>query len=181
MSVKRVASRYAKSLLELADEKGVLDSVYQDMLLVTQLCQQNRDFALMLRNPIIPNEKKIAILRQVFEEKVHPISLAFFDILARKNRENLLQPIASEFQNQYFAHKGIIRARVVTAVPLDENLKNEFMSKVKQISKKDVDLTEVVDENIIGGYELTIGDLRLDDSVKSKLNQLTLEFQQNRV
>ncbi len=180
MSNFRVASRYAKSLLELAVEKGVLEEVHNDMVSFSKVCDENRDFALMLKNPIIKHDKKRTILTKVFEGKVNAISMAIFDLITKKNRESVLPEIAKEFHTQYNFHKSIQLAKVVTAVPLDKDLKSRVEEIVNQISVFDkVELKEEVNKDIIGGFVLTVGDKQIDDSLKSKLKALELKFSQN--
>lgn len=180
MSEFRAASRYAKSLLELADEKGVLEEVHNDMLEFSELCAENREFVLMLKNPVIKHDKKRAILEQIFKGKVNDLTMAIFDIITRKNREAILPMIAREFHNQYNLLKRVEVAKVTTAVPLSPELRIQIGDLVKKISSKDkVELTEVVDKDIIGGYVLKIGDRQIDDSLRSKLKALELKFSQN--
>lgn len=180
MSEFRIASRYAKSLIDLANEKGILEDVYNDMLLVKKVCVDNRDFALMLKNPIIKHDKKRNILNAVFKGKVNDVTIAILDILTRKNRESVIPSIASEFVNQYNVFKGIEVAQITTTIPLDNTLRAEFEKIVSQISdKKSVQLEEKVDKDLIGGYLLRVGDRQLDDSILSKINELKLKFSQN--
>lgn len=180
MSEFRAASRYAKSLLELADEKGVLEDVHKDMLEFSELCRENREFVLMLKNPVIKHDKKRAILEQIFKGKVNDLTMAIFDIITRKNREAILPMIAREFHNQYNLLKKVEVAKVTTAVPLSAELRTQIEDMVKKISSWDkVELTEVVDKDIIGGYVLKIGDRQIDDSLRSKLKALELKFSQN--
>ena len=180
MSDVRVASRYAKSLLELAVEQGKIEEVHKDMMLLDTVCNQNRDFALVLKNPIIKNDKKKAILEAIFGGKVCDLTMAIFDIITRKNRESVLPAIAIEFHHQYNVYKSIETATITTAVKIDDSLRKSFEKIVKQISdKKEVELEEVVDENIIGGYVLKVGDRQLDDSIKSKIKELELKFSKN--
>ncbi|MEJ0055475.1 MAG: F0F1 ATP synthase subunit delta [Bacteroidota bacterium] len=94
MADLRVASRYVKSLLGLAVEKGAVEAVHNDMLLFSKVCAENRDFTVMLRSPVIRHEKKRAILEKVFAGKVNALTMAIIDILTRKNREPLLPAIA---------------------------------------------------------------------------------------
>lgn len=179
MSEGRVATRYAKSLLDLAAEKKMLEEVNKDMLLFSKVCDQNRDFVLLLKNPIIKHDKKRAILKAVFT-KAHKLTVAIFDIITRKNRESYLPAIAKEFHHQYNHLNKIEEAKVTTAVPLDAGLKKEIESLVAKISAFDkVELTEEVDEDIIGGYVLTVGDQQIDDSIKTKLKALNLKFSHN--
>lgn len=179
MSDIRVASRYAKSLLELAVEQKVLDAVHKDMLSFSKVCEENRDFYLMLKNPIIKHDKKLAILNKVFV-KANKLTLAIFEIITRKNRESILASIAREFDNQYNIYSSIERASVTTAVPLDKDLKKQLEEVVSKISKLDnVELVEKVDADIIGGFILTVGDRQIDDSLKTKLKALNVKFSQN--
>ncbi len=180
MSDVRVASRYAKSLLELADEQGKVEEVHKDMMLLDTTCSQNRDLTVVLKNPIIKNDKKKAILEAIFGGKVSDLTMAIFDIITRKNRASELPAIAGEFHRQYNVYKSIETAKVTTAVKLDEGLRASFEKIVKQISdKKSVELEEIVDEKIIGGYVLTVGDRQLDDSIKSKIKELEIKFSKN--
>ena len=180
MADTRAASRYVKSLLTLAVERNVLEEVHEDMLLFAKVCEENRPFALMLRNPIVKHEKKREILEKIFKGKVNELTMAILDILTRKNREPLLPAIAQEFHTAYNIYKGIGKASITTAVPLDATLRAEFETMVKHISKKDkVELTATVDKDMIGGFILNVGDQQIDASVKNKLKALKVKLSHN--
>ena len=176
MTDSRVASRYAKSLIELAIEKGALENIYQDMRLFAQTCDSNRDFKLMLKNPIVNHGKKKAILYKIFQGKVNESTLAIFDIITRKNREAILPAVAEEFIQQYRQHKNIDKVTVTTSVPLTSALREKLISQIQERTGNKVDLTEKVDPDLIGGFVLQIGDRMMDNSVKSKLKALEYEF-----
>jgi F-type H+-transporting ATPase subunit delta len=176
----RAASRYAKSLLGLAIEKKALDNVHNDMVFFTQVVEENKNFALMLRNPVIPHDKKNEILSRIFKGKVHALTMSFFDIITRKNREPLLPSIAREIHSQYNEYKGISKATVTSATPLDANLRAEFETLVKKYSElKQVELIEKVDPSMIGGFILKVGDRQIDASISNKLKALKVKFSQN--
>ncbi len=78
MSVESVASRYAKSLIELAEERKVVEAVYQDMLFFNQIAKDNRNLMLALKSPVVRHEKKLGILKAVFKDKVNPVSYTIF-------------------------------------------------------------------------------------------------------
>jgi F-type H+-transporting ATPase subunit delta len=146
----------------------------------SKVIEENRPFELMLKNPIIKHEKKRNILEKVFAGRVHPLTMAIFDILTRKNREPLLPAIAREFHTAYNIHKGIGKATITSAVPLDAELRSEFENIVKKLSTTDkVELIEKVDKDIIGGFVLNVGDRQVDASIKNKLKALKVEFSQN--
>ena len=176
----KIAARYAKSLLDLASEKGVLEEVHANMQLFMQIGETNRDFVLMLGNPIINHEKKQNILHKLFDGKIHPVTAAIFEIITRKHREALLPGIAREFHKQYNALKGVEAAEIITPFKLSEELRGRFEQLVKETSKKDkVELKEKIDPELIGGYILRIQDRQIDESLKSKLNRLKVEFSKN--
>jgi F-type H+-transporting ATPase subunit delta len=180
MTDSRAASRYVKSLLQLAVEKNVLDEVHQDMLLFSKVVQENKQFELLLESPIIKHDKKREILQAVFKGKVNDLTFAIFDILTRKNREPLLPAIALQFHTAYNEYKQIGKATVTTAAPLDEALRAEIRAMVQELSKmKSVELTEKIDPTMIGGFVLNVGDRQIDASLKNKLKSLQLKFSHN--
>ena len=180
MADLRVASRYVKSLLGLAVEQGVLEEVNKDMLAFERLCKENRAFTVMLKSPVIRHEKKRTILEKIFKGKVNPLTLAIMDILTRKNREPLLQPIAKEFHNAYNEYKGITKASITTTLPMDKDLRAEIEKIVKKISnKKLVEIEEKVNKELIGGFILNVGDRQIDASIRSKLEKLKIGFSEN--
>lgn len=180
MADSRVASRYVKSLLGLAIEQNAVEAVHSDMLSFSKVCDENRAFTLMLRNPVIKHDKKKEILNQIFKGKAHALTLAIFDIITDKNREPLLPTIAKEFHIAYNDYKGVGEASVITAVPLDAKLRNEIEQIVKKLSdKKQVEIKEKVDADMIGGFVLNVGDRQIDASIKNKLKALKVKFSQN--
>jgi F-type H+-transporting ATPase subunit delta len=180
MAASRAASRYVKSLLGLAVEKNALEEVHNDMVEFAKICDKNRDFTLMLRNPIIRHDKKRDVLEKIFKGKFNPLTMAILNIITEKNREPLLPQIAREFHLAYNVHKGVGQASVTTAVPLDPALRAEFEKIAKTLSEhKNVELKEAVDPEMIGGFVLNVGDRQIDASIKNKLKALKLKFSQN--
>lgn len=177
MAVATVAARYAKSLLDLAKEQGLTETMYKDMLFFKKTVEQSRPLLLMLKNPIVRAEKKSAILKAVFASRVDPVTMAFFEIIAKKNREPIMDAIAQEFINQYDRMKGVDRATVITTIPLTEALRQKFKGIVMETTgSKLVELEEKIDERLIGGYVLRVGDQQIDGSIRSQLNDLRLRF-----
>lgn len=179
MSESQIAERYAKSLIILAQEKNVLDSILADMQLIAASCKGSRDLVLMLRSPIVKFDKKLAILNAIFKSKVHPITSSFFELLAKKQRESLLYPIAIEFINEYNKLKGILTAKLYTSTPIDDTLRAEFGRIVEEKTGLKAEIEEYVKEDLIGGYILRIGDMQIDNSVKTKLNNIKKNFSVN--
>lgn len=180
MNESRVASRYAKALLDLAKEKGVLEEVHKDMGLLVAIADENPQLARVLKNPIVPHAKKRAILESLFKGRVHNMTFSIFDIITNKNREEYLYYIAKGFLHQYRVLKGIQSAEVTTTVTLSDQQRDNFISIVKKVSGKEkVELTENINESIIGGFVLNVGDQQIDQSIRLKLTQLKNNFKDN--
>lgn len=181
MSISRIAVRYAKPLLELAEERKALDAVKADMQAFTELCKANRDFVSMLKSPIISNLKKATILKKVFDGKVDALTSTFFDIVARKNREQYLPEIAKEFVVLYNNKMGYQEATVTTTVALDDKLRKTFETLVTDVTGKQPILNEKIDPELVGGYVLKLGDRQIDESISGQLKDLKLKFQKETI
>ncbi len=167
-----VASRYAKSLLDLAVEKGQLEAVYADMLQVKSVCENSKEFVTFLRSPIINADKKVSTLTAVFEGKLNAITSGFLTIVANKRREAVIPQMAESFVEQYKTQKNILTAIVTSAKGLDETTKQQALALVKAQLNGEVELVEKIDPNIIGGFVLKIGDKQIDKSVARQLSNL---------
>lgn len=179
MTAIKVASRYAKALLELAVERNALDQVLADIKKLATLSKENRGLVLMFESPIVSTDKKGNVLRALFEKDGHQITMNFFEIITRKNRSNMLVATAAEFLKQYNLHMGIQVAEVTTTSPLNAGLRSKFIEVVKEISGKGkVELEEKIDPGLIGGFVLKVDDKVLDDSLSGKLRDLRLGFAQ---
>src|SRR5690606_38040575 len=121
MSYQRVASRYAKSIMELSLEKGRLAEVHTDFQRLTALAASNHELRLVLKNPIVNSEKKLNVLKALFTQ-ADQLTMTFFEIVSRKNREEILLDVAREFENQYNLHMSIQVAEVTTTFPIDDSL-----------------------------------------------------------
>ena len=179
MKGTRAAVRYAKALKELALEQGVLEKVRDDMKLISSVCQNNHDFAVVLDSPIIKTDKKQAILKEIFTGKICKLTELFMNILATKRRESYIEAIAIEFVKQFKEHKKILTAIVTTASGLDESLKKKVMEVIKDGGQSEVELIEKINDKLIGGFTLQVGDKRIDASIAKQLRKLAMSFSEN--
>lgn len=180
MSATRLASRYAKSLIGLAIEKGQLEEVNNDIRSLQQ-AMYNRDFWLLLKSPIINTSKKLSILKKLFDGKLGTITSTFMEIVTKKHREFYLPEIVDEFIKQYQGHKGIVNAKLTTAVAVDRKLLDEIKGIVlKQTGQKEVQLSTAVDKDLLGGFILQFEDKLIDSSIAHKLDKLDKQFTKNK-
>lgn len=176
----RLAARYAKSLIGLANERNQLEAVYNDMVYLNAVCKNSREFVILLKSPVINADKKEAILKTVTANKVTELTDAFNRLLVTKGREEYLPEISHAFIEQYKVQKGIHTITLTTAGPVSEELKQEIVNKVKsQTSMKNIDLRTEVNEELIGGFTLSMGDTLVDASILYDLNKIKAQFMNN--
>lgn len=171
MKSTKVASRYAKALLEIAIEQGKVDSVSGDMQFLAETNRETRDFELLIGSPIVNADKKIAIFEKVFEQ-FETVSMAFIRLITKNGREYLLPAIAESFEAQVKEHKGIVPITLISAAPLDAATRDNLLAKVKEGVSGTFEVTEKIDEDLIGGFVVRLGDMQIDASVSSQLNNL---------
>ncbi|MCP4553355.1 MAG: ATP synthase F1 subunit delta [Bacteroidetes bacterium] len=179
MKQTRIANRYAKALFDLALEQDILESVKPDMDLVASVCEQNKDFRLMLHSPIIYTDKKEKIISLIFEKHFQQISLYFLHLITRKNREAFIEPIAKQFIEQYKEYKNITTAVLSTAVKIDQNINEEVVELLEDQTKGEIELIESVKEELIGGFVLAYKDFQYNASVQKQIKELKKEFDTN--
>ena len=129
MKQSRVTIRYAKALFQLVIEQDTLEKSYNDMVLHDGACTKSKELSLLLKSPIVKTDKKIKILEEIFEKKINKATMSFINIIAKKKREGLLALVASSFIALYKTHNKIETATVISATPLDEELRAEMITK----------------------------------------------------
>lgn len=175
----KVAYRYAKSLLGIAIEQKALENVHNDMQLINLVCSENKDLEMLLKSPIVKSDKKNAILSEIFGKHISKISNTFISIILIKKRESILADIATAFIDLYKTEKNIATASVTTAVKISEQQKTKIIDLLKSQGSTSVDLKEIINPDIIGGMILKVGDKQIDESIKRKLSNLEMEFDNN--
>lgn len=172
MSVTRVASRYAQALLDLATEQNVVDKVNADMVQLSNVCKESKDFANLLSSPIIESKKKNEIFNVLFETKMEKMSVGFMNLIIKNSREDILPEIAEGFINLYKKKNNILDVTVISATELDKATKDQITSKIKASFDGTIEMVEKVDPELIGGFIVRIDDKQIDASIASQLTNL---------
>jgi F-type H+-transporting ATPase subunit delta len=181
MSAFKLASRYSKSLLDLAIEQNQLEQVHHDILYCNQLLSASREFVLLLKSPIVPADKKLSIVQLLLEGKVSALTLSFFGIMIRKGREAYLVDIVKSFNSQYNTKKDITPVKIKSAVQLDEAFVNNVIAKLKKdAGLKNVEVATEINPDLIGGFMVQYEDKMLDSTVAKNLKELRRELSDNK-
>ena len=176
----RLASRYAKSLIDLAIERGQLENVFADMQWLKAVCKSNRDFVNLLKSPVIKADTKKKIVDAVTAGKIGELTAAFTTLLIGKGRESNLPEIITAFIAAYNAHKNIHTIQLTTAHPVSDAMRTAIVEQVKKSAGfQHVELEEKVDADLIGGFVLQVGDKLVDASVAYDLRAIAKQFKNN--
>lgn len=160
-------------MLDLAKENGVVEEVRHDMLQFEEALS-SAEFRNLLKSPIIKGDVKDRIVRRIFTGSWQPITLKFFEVVIRKDREDILDQMAETFFDQYNEYKGITVVKVISAQPLQpevlKNIENKLLKSGK--TRPNIVMNTETDPSLIGGFILEYNNNRYDASVKRKLSSL---------
>lgn len=171
----RAAIRYAKAMYDIAIEENSIYEVFKDMSLIKELYADSLDFKNLLSNfQINSNDKKKAILSLL--ENNNTITEKLIDLLIYNKRVSIIGDIAISFIQLYNKHNDIKEATVITASPINENLKSIILSKINISDPKSISLTNIIDSSIIGGFIIRFDGKEYNASVKQNLNNLKKEL-----
>ncbi|GLU43181.1 ATP synthase F1 subunit delta [Allomuricauda sp. NBRC 101325] len=175
MNQNRAAIRYAKATLEFAVEKKAADAVEKDMREIAATLAENVELQNVLESPIFKAEVKKNTLLEIFKG-ANEITKGLLDTLIGNKRIAMLQDVAYKYIILFEKMKGEEVAYVTTAVPLTAELEKKILAQVTKATGNKVTLENKVDESIIGGFVLRVGDTQYDASIANKLNGLKREF-----
>ena len=179
LTLKSLHGQTAKFVFGLAIDLKKENEVNDDMQLIAATIEESKDLQIMLSSPVIKADQKKATLLAVFAKKINNISEGLIGQLVENKRLALLEEVAKQYSIIYDHYKGTQVARVTSAVPLSDELKEKVPAKVKELVGKKVSLENIVDPSIIGGFILKVGDKQYDASIQGKMNNLRREFEDN--
>ena len=175
MSDSRAALRYAKAILDLAVENKATDALENDMQNIVGTISGSNELREMLASPVINGSSKKEALLAIFTGS-HNITEGTISMLVSNKRVSMLNEVATKYLILNEKLKGRDVAFVTTAVPLTAELEKKILAKVSELTGNKVAIENKIDESIIGGFVLRVGDLQYDASIANKLSNLKREF-----
>jgi F-type H+-transporting ATPase subunit delta len=176
MNQSKISVRYAKALFALAKEDQSFDRLRQDMESLYQCIREIPELQYVIHSPVIKVNEKISLFAELFRDSYDPLTFSFIKLVIEHRREDYLAAIARYFLDLLKADQGIFSARLVTATPLDESLRQSVIRLITKKYNAKVELHEQVDDKIIGGFILRVGDQQIDASISSKLTRIKNEL-----
>ncbi|PDH43404.1 MAG: ATP synthase F1 subunit delta [Flavobacteriales bacterium MED-G15] len=175
MKSGRAALRYAKALLDYSLESQKENNVFEEMQEIQSVMENNPALAQALNNPVLPSKQKRQLMDEIFKER-SKITISLFDLLSQNNREGILEAVAYQYIVLFNKHQGKVSATVTTAVPLDKVLEEQVLQKAAELSPLKIELKNIVDPTIKGGFILRVGDLQYNASVAERMKTLKREL-----
>lgn len=177
MNGSRAAIRYAKAILSFALEQQKEVEVNNDMLLVANTIKDNKELQLLLSSPVLKTELKKSALKEIFASKTSALTISLINLLIDNKRLPILVEVAKKYNVIFDSLKGLEVAKVTTAIPLTEELNQQVLRKVIEITGKQATIESIINPDIIGGFILRVGDIQYDASIANKLQVLKRQFE----
>lgn len=175
MSDSRAALRYAKAIIDLAVENKATEALEKDMQGIVSTIAESNELGEMLTSPVIKAAAKKEALLAIFKG-CHKVTEGTIEMLVDNKRISILNQVATKYLILNEELKGKDIAFVTTAVPLTADLKKKVLAKVSELTGNKVTIENKIDESILGGFVLRVGDLQYDASIANKLSSLKREF-----
>jgi F-type H+-transporting ATPase subunit delta len=172
MNIGLISARFAKALYDYSSSAGEEDIVMGELNLLFDIINNIQELNDSLNSPIVSYESKLNLLITATGGNPSDSCRRFFQMLLNHRREYMIDDICVKYRQVYETEKNILRVRLTTAVPLDNQRTNTLHNKLENATGKKINLTHVVQPDIIGGFVLTTDEKRLDASVKTRLQDI---------
>lgn len=174
---KFVAKNYGDALFELALENDKLEVLIEEIRIIENSLKENKELEQLMNHPNITKIQKAEIIDEIFKDRVSDELTGFFKLIVSKGRYSEITYILEHFSLKVKSYKKIGFAFVSTAIELREEQKKQLEDKLLQITRyKQLEMNYQVDKTLIGGMRIQIGDRIIDNSIKTKLEQMAKQL-----
>ena len=164
-------------MFSLALEEGKLEEIWQEFGKMMETLGDNPDFLPVLCHPEMTQEKKIALLEDVYKESLSKEMMGLLNVLVKKGRIGEIPSIWEYFSEQVEEHLKIGNVTVTTPIPTTDAQRKEIEAKILATSEYETLCMDYkVDESLLGGIVIRIGDRVLDNSIRSKLDAMARQL-----
>ncbi|MEM7165213.1 MAG: ATP synthase F1 subunit delta [Planctomycetota bacterium] len=167
-----VAGTYANALLDIGVERNEVEAYDEELSGLAELFASSREFRVFFENPKVPQGDKLNVLNKTLKGKVSEPVLNLLMVLVKRGRQELFGQVSAAYTEALDESRGRTKVTITTASPIDPSLKSELVGLVGKKLNREIVSTERVDENLLGGMTIRIGDTVIDGSVRTKLNRV---------
>ncbi len=172
--MEEIARVYGDALFEVANEAGTLDEVHEQLGQFADALAENRELRIFLFSPYFSSEEKRDGIGKVVSQGNDEL-VNFLELLAEKHRMPAIFRIRQHLDERWAEENRRLEVRLTSAVPLDESVVERVGGEIERKTNMQIDLESDVDEEILGGLVLRVGNMVLDASLRSKLERLRKE------
>lgn len=172
MIIGPIHRRYAKALFLLALEQELVDRVAEDLAGFNRVLKENKKLQVFLFSPEISRQKKLNLVKELGQDHFSGLFNHFLIFVVKRGRQIFLDGIDSEFQRLREAFENVLPATIATAFALDEEDKSNIIKSLEKLYQAKIKLESQVQEDLLGGMLLRLGDKVFDLTLKTQLNRL---------
>lgn len=180
MQTLDLVDRYAKSVFELAEDKGGEEALQSELASLVGILKAKPQFLNLFQNPLLSREEKNALIEGISPEKSSLVE-RFLMLLVEKSRVNLLPDITERLQELIDEEKGVEKATVITARPLDPALRPGIEKTLARLTGKKITIQTETDAKLLGGIQIHIKNRLIDATIRRKLADLGMQLRQAKV
>ena len=173
-----IANRYAEALFQLSEEENITKEIYNELHSVLNIIKSNKDLDNVLKSPLVAKAEKVQLIETLFNNKINNNLKNFLKILVEKGRISSLKSIELTFKQLLNDRDNIIEGTVISAIPLTGEKVKELEEKLSKKYNKNVTLENKVDKSILGGVLIRLGNIQIDGSVKTRLDNIKDQLSQ---
>jgi len=172
MDQSKINIRYAKAFFLLAKEKNLTVELRKDAKIIANVCETSSDFIILLESPVVKTSNKVKALKSIFEGKVNPLMVNFLILITENNREKYIPGIFRNLEDLYRQEEGIKSVVLTSAQPMDEAVVLQIGKILEKELNAKVEMTQKVNEELIGGYVVRFDDKQYDASIATQIKKI---------
>ena len=173
-----IADRYAQALFEVGEETQTTSELYQELKQLVDILNENKDLYNFLKSPLIGREDKKNVMNNIFEDQLSKNMNNFLKIVIDKDRISVIENIQESYKSLLNDKNNILEGTAITAVALNEKEIKDLEKNLSTKYNKNVTLTNVVDETILGGVLVKLGNEEIDGTIRTRLSRMKKQLSQ---
>ncbi len=167
-----VARVYARAMLDLASAQGQEDDLLAELEALASAVGGDPELAAFMASPLVSGEARAEVLEKVFRRRASDLLVDSLEVINRKGRLGLLPAIVEAYRGEYRELRGLVDARVISAVPLGKAQRTELTAAIAKLTGKQPELQESVDPAILGGLVIEVAGEKIDSSLAARLRDV---------
>ncbi len=164
------AKEYGGALFALAEEEGIDEQILEDVRSVRALLEEDPGYIKLLSTVSILKSDRVALIDQAFSGNVHPYLCSFLKLLTERGHSSTILDCCDVYEKLYCEANHIIRASVISAVPLTEEQRQRLQDTLNRRTGKNVEITYEIDPSLIGGMKVTVDSMLMEDTIRARLD-----------